>query len=322
GLGFDRCSVGVVTNIREDHIGLNGVEDMEDLFWIKSLVLETTEEGGHCVINGNDDFAERLIERANGQIVLFSMEKNTLIDKNISAGVPVFVLEGEELFAYIDGEPQRLAHVSEIPFLAGTVSMMVENTLAALATAYSSGFPLEKAVEALKTFETNEEMCPGRLNLYDVNGVKVLFDYAHNQDALVGLANYVKGLKAKKTKFIYMGLGDRSDVSMIKNGFEAGKHFDELIFSEKEDQLRGRESGVISSLLKIGAGKAGKEAEIILQHREALDHVLENSSEGDMVICANLDYTSEDLKQYIMKTEKEEEYVEEIKALGAVETAT
>ncbi len=322
GLGFDRCSVGVVTNIREDHIGLNGVEDLEDLFWIKSLVLETTEEGGHCVINGNDDFAERLVERANGQIVLFSMEKNTLIDKNISAGVPVFVLEGEELFAYIDGEPMRLAHVSEIPFLVGTVSMMVENTLAALATAYSSGFPLEKAVEALKIFETNEEMCPGRLNLYDVNGVKVLFDYAHNQDALIELANYVKGLERKKTKFIYTGLGDRSDVSMIKNGFEAGKHFDELIFSEKDDQLRGRESGVISSLLNIGAEKAGKEPKIILDHHEALAHVIEKSSEGDLVVCANLDYTSEDLQQFIMKAEEEEVYIEEIKALSTVETPT
>ncbi|MFW6144682.1 MAG: glutamate ligase domain-containing protein, partial [Candidatus Natronoplasma sp.] len=242
-----------------------------------------------------------------------------LVDKNISAGVPSFVLEGNDLVAYIDGKPQKLAHISEIPFLMGTVSMMVENTLAALATAYSSGFPLEKAIEALKTFETNEEMSPGRLNMYEVDGVKILFDYAHNKDALEELAKYVRGIGALNAKLLYTGLGDRTDESIIKNGMVAGRHFDELIFSEKPDQLRGRDEGVIPSLLKKGAELSGKECKIISDHHKALQFVLENSSQGEMVVCANLDYTSEDLKRLLPETEKTEEFeLEEIKSTDLV----
>ncbi len=310
GIGFDRCQVGVVTNIRGDHLGLNGVEDLDDLFWTKSLVVEVTEKNGYSVINGNDNYAEKLMERARGTPVLFGVERNELIDEYIGEKGTAFVHEKGELVAYIDGEKQMISPVSDIPYLGNGAKMLIENTLAAVAACYSVGIPVQEMKKALATFELSEEMNPGRLNTYDLGEIKVVFDYAHNQDSLKALGEYIEGISSKGNKLVYTGLGDRSDQAIKENGEIAAKQFDNLIFTEKEDQLRGREPGMIAKLLRQGALCQGKEALIIKDAQEALSFALQDAKPGETVVCANLDFTSEDLQETLSKgklTENSEE---------------
>lgn len=312
GLGFDRCDVSVVTNIREDHLGVDDIEDIEDLFWIKSILLETTAEDGFCVINAEDGFAPRLIEKANGTPILFANEKNNLLAEHVSSGGTAFFRQEDEIIACIDGDRIPLARLDEFPYLSNGARMLVENALAALATSYAAGIPLKTIVEALKTFEMNEEMNPGRLNTYDIEGVKVIFDYAHNVNGLEALAEYVSCLSAENTILLYTGLGDRLDESIRKNGETAAERFDKIVFSEKEDQLRGRDNGMIQALLNEGAFRKGKTGIIILDPDDALHFVLDQAKPSDIVVSANLDFTSEDLDAYLAGKNEEKDKVEEV----------
>jgi cyanophycin synthetase len=84
GLGYDWSDIAVITNIREDHIGQDGIHDIEDLVHIKSLIAERVREGGTLILNADDEQCVRLIEnsrvrRVNKQFVYFSLNDNHLL---------------------------------------------------------------------------------------------------------------------------------------------------------------------------------------------------------------------------------------------------
>ncbi|MFW5945861.1 MAG: cyanophycin synthetase [Candidatus Natronoplasma sp.] len=298
GLGFDKCSVSVVLNIREDHIGSNGVEDRDDIFWVKSLLVEVTDKEGYSVINGNDDYAEQLIEKANGTPILFGVEKNQLIEEHIENGGEAFVREGDELVAYLEESVKNIANVKDLPFLRGGVKMLVENTLAAMAAGYASGLEVDRFKNALSKFNTDECTTPGRLNVFEVEDRNIVVDYAHNPDGLRNLSEFSDHISDGNRKIlVFTGLGDRTDKDLLENGEIAGERFDELVFTEKDDLIRGRDPGEIMSLLKEGALKMNNEPVTIQDPMKAISYALGESKPGDAVVCANLDITSEHLAE-------------------------
>lgn len=313
GLGFDRCSVSVVTNIREDHIGLNGIDNLEDLFWVKSLVVEATEKDGYCVINANDDFAEKLISKAKGRPVLFSIERNELIDKQIKEGKTAFVYEGTKLVKYEKGERVEILDVYEVPFLLGGVEMMVENALAAIAAAYSSGIDLEVILTALTTFKMDEEMNPGRMNIFEVSGKRVIVDYAHNPDAVRALGELVSHIPAKRKIIVFAGVGNRKDKSLKKCGKEISRWFDDIIITENTKVLRGRPIGQMSSIIADSVRNEGKEPIIKNDIKEAIPFAVSKASKDDLVILADLDLESEDIEEILNSST-------EINNLGSLKT--
>ncbi len=296
GLGFDKCSVSVVLNIREDHIGMNGVEHRDDIFWVKSLLVEATDENGYSVINGNDDYAEQLIEKANGTPLLFGVEKNQLIENHIKNGGEAFVQKGDELVAFLQEGVKNIANVKDLPFLRGGVMMLVENTLAAMAAGYASGLEVDRFKNAFAKFETDECTTPGRLNVFEVEDRNIVVDYAHNPDGLKNLSEFTDHISNGNRKIlVFTGLGDRTDEDIIENGEVAGEKFDRLIFTEKDNLIRGRESGEIMSLLKEGAELMKNQPVTIQDPMKAISYALGESTPGDVVVCANLDITSEHL---------------------------
>jgi len=298
GLGFDKCSVSVVLNIREDHIGMNGVEDRDDIFWVKSLLVEATDKDGYSVINGNDDYAEQLIEKANGTPVLFGVEKNQLIENHVKNGGEAFVREGDELVAYLKEGVKNIANVKDLSFLRGGVRMLVENTLAAMAAGYASGLEVDRFKNALAKFQTDECTTPGRLNVFEVEDRNIVVDYAHNPDGLKNLSEFTDHVSNGNRKIlVFTGLGDRTDEDILENGEVAGENFDRIIFTEKEDLIRGREAGEIMSLLKEGAEEMKNEPVTIQDPMKAISYALGESRPGDVVVCANIDISSEHLAE-------------------------
>ncbi|MFW6142259.1 MAG: cyanophycin synthetase [Candidatus Saliniplasma sp.] len=313
GLGYDKCSVGVITNIREDHIGSDGIQDIEDIFWIKSIVTESVDPRGYSVINAKDVYAERLMRRARGRIVLFSTERNELIDEHIEKKGITFLYEDGGLIAYIDRYPVYLSDVNAIPYLMGGVEMMVENTLAAVAAAYSSGISLISILDALKSFELDEKMSPGRLNTVELGPIPVVLDYAHNQDALRGLGEYSTHLNSRKNILVFAGVGDREDEALKRCGEEASTWFDEIIITENLSQLRGRKLGEMTKIIAEGVSSKGKTTEVIIDHEEAITRALQKAGLGDTVFVVDLDLTSNDIEKFLPVVERKEFVKNEIK---------
>ena len=308
GLGFDRCNVGVVTNIGKDHLGVDNLQDKEDLFWIKSLILEATEKDGYCIINANDNYTERLIEKANGKPILFSTERNNLVNKHIEQQKTVFVHEKGSIYSYINDEKNHLTNVNDLPYLEGGAEMLIEDTLSTISACYSVGIKPKKTIESLKTFELDEEKNPGRMNKLQINDLKIVLDYAHNPDSLKALGEYANHLKAKRKIIVFTAPGDRRDDLIKECGEEMTEWFDEIIVTENPNpemnMMRGRNEGEISKLINEGIREKGKEPNSTYNNVEnAVKHAIEITNPEDLLILADLDLTKEKLKK-IIETKK------------------
>jgi cyanophycin synthetase len=204
GLGFDRADVGAVLNISADHLGLKGIETVEDLADVKSLVVETVERRGTSVLNADDPLTRRMARRAGGSIAWFSLEGGEnmadWLRKHVEAGGVAVVREaGDEgglLVLHRDGRREIVMPASEIPAcLDGMAAFNIANALAAIAICAAQDVSTLTIRSALGTFRSTYEQNPGRLNIHDAHGFRVIVDYAHNAAGLEALGNVIRGLR-------------------------------------------------------------------------------------------------------------------------------
>ena len=297
GLGFDRCDVGAVLNIQPDHLGLKGIETVEDLAWVKSLVVEVVTDNGTSVLNADDALTLKMRRKARGHLTLFSMHGGNAASKDlqehIAGGGTALVREptvlGDELVLYEGGQRRPIMRARDIPAtLGGFAQVNVQNALAAAAIAVAQNVDLGVIRTALGSFSTSFEQSPGRLNLYDGHPFRVLLDYAHNPSGMEYLRDLVAHLRPPRGRVIgVMGVaGDRRDEDIRRMGELAAQTFDELVI--REDELRrGRREGEGARLVREGALAAGfPEAHLttILQEPAAVDHALRAARPGDLVI--------------------------------------
>lgn len=284
GLGYDLADVAVVTNIGSDHLGQDGIESLEDLFWVKSLVVEAVKDDGYVVLNADDSFAPRLAAASRGQVVYFSLhEDNVLVRRQLAAGgKAVFVRNGIVYFAS-GKELVRLIRVKSIKAsMSGRALHNLENALAAAAAAYSCGLSPIAIRRGLRTFTDN----PGRLMIYQLRDITVIVDYGHNGPAFRRVAEFARTLGPRRLLAVIGVPGDRRDDLIIQAGEVAGARFDQVYIREDKD-LRGRAPGETAKLLYTGVRRAGMspgKAQIIPDIIDALKASLQEAKSGDVVV--------------------------------------
>ena len=267
GLGFDRCDVGAVLNVTADHLGLRGVDTIEQLAEVKSLLVEVVRKDGASVLNADDELVTRMAERAEGRIVYFSMHggesASRQVKEHIANGGTAVVLQpgvrGDMLAIYDAEQYIPLLWTHLIPAtLEGKALHNVANALAAAAICYARGVSVENIRQGLRTFATSFYLTPGRLNVFDEYAFRVIVDYAHNPAAIQALSDLVNRLRPNYRRTIGMisAPGDRRDVDIRAIGAIAGKTFDLLVIKEDNDR-RGRKEGDIAKLLWEAAHDAG-----------------------------------------------------------------
>ncbi|MPL95184.1 Cyanophycin synthetase [bioreactor metagenome] len=282
GLGYDLADVGVITNIANDHLGLDGIETTEDLIFVKSLVAEAVKDGGAAVLNADDESTPEVLKRVKVKPVLFGKSRKSVEKFKACTDVAVFT-EGEWLMIMDGGKTVRVARIADIPItLGGKIECNVENALAAASAAYMLGVPALAIAAGLMSFTEN----PGRFNLFEVNGVEVMLDYGHN------FAGYEQVLKTCK-KLDYNRLigvigmpGDRMDSSIKSVGELCGAYFDFIVIKEDCD-LRGRKVGEVADLLYQSVKDTGfPEENVFIDCREtdALTEALSRALPGDLIV--------------------------------------
>ncbi len=301
GLGFDRCDVGAVLNVTADHLGLRGVDTIEQLAEVKSLLVEIVHKDGAAVLNADDELVAKMAERAGGRIVYFSMHggesASGKVKEHIANGGTAVVLQpgvrGDMLAIYDAEQYIPLLWTHLIPAtLEGKALHNVANALAAAAICYARGVSVENIRQGLRTFATSFYLTPGRLNVFDEYAFRVIVDYAHNPAAVQALSDLVGRLRPNYRRTIGMisAPGDRRDVDIRAIGAIAGKTFDLLVIKEDNDR-RGREDGEIAKLLWEAAHDAGMPPDrmiTVLDELEATRHALSLAEPDDLVvICAD-----------------------------------
>jgi cyanophycin synthetase len=305
GLAFDHCDVGCVTNVTSDHLGLKGIETLDDLAAVKSVVVEAVHQTGWSVLNADNEYTAEMRHDAGGNICFFSTRSPgrwpDFLKEHVLAGGRLMSWnlddEGSDITLYEGEQKLFVAKVEDIPAtLGGLAGFNVENALAAAAMAYCNGISLSTIRAALSTYGTSYEQLAGRLNMIERDGMRIIIDYAHNPAGMRALGSVVKKMKPEHQKAIgVIGIaGDRRDEDIIEMGRVAAGIFERLIFKEDED-LRGRLSGEAAALLRHGAVNAGFtpcDIEVVLSEAEAVAHTLYLASPGDLVVVTADDIES------------------------------
>lgn len=292
GLGWDRCDVGCVLNVSADHLGLRGIDTVEEMSFIKRLVVEVTHDDGTSVLNADVPLVRAMAERASGQLMWFTRDPNNeFVREHVRRGGRAAGIEhgvnGEMLTLY-DGErhmPLIWSHL--IPAtLEGKAKFNVENALAAAAVAFSLGISLEHIRQGLRTFSTSFFQAPGRCNVFDEHPFRVIVDYGHNPAAMAAMAELVINMRRKRAIGVIGAVGDRRDEDIIELGRVAAGAFDFVIVKDDPNR-RGRPPGESAGLVVEGLLLGGLATErIVIEAEEppAIDLALAMAEPGDLLV--------------------------------------
>ena len=310
GLGYERNDVAVVLNVQPDHLGLRGVDTVEQLADVKAVPVEAVPRDGHAVLNADDPLVRAMRRRCSGQVVWFSMEPvgseiRDFIDIHCRRGGKAVVLEssdkGEMIVVRHGNRQMQLAWTHLLPATFGGRALMnVQNSLAAAAAAFAAGAPLHDIRQGLRTFSTNYYLSPGRLNQLEVEGVNVVVDYCHNAPGMRALGDFVDKLGDSLLATSDLGkpsrigvvatAGDRRDEDLLDLGRVAADHFDVIVVREDAGAARSaawgdsRPGGRRVSANGSASGARCKQVELVLDEIGAVRHAMSRANKGDLVI--------------------------------------
>jgi len=305
GLGFSRNDVGVVLNVTGDHLGLGGIHSIRQLAEVKRVVVEAVPRDGVAVLNADDPLVAAMSRHCSGSVIYFSMDpEHDRLKFQASRGRRAVTIEqgsnGEMIVLRQGRKSMSLVWTHLIPAtFEGRARMNVQNALAATAAAWAAGAHLHDIRQGLRTFTTSYFMAPGRLNMFELDGYRVVVDYAHNPPAMEAVGQFVDrltepsagGARAPVTGRrigVIATAGDRRDEDMVELGRVAARYFDEIIVREDENN-RGRPVGDTAALITAGIDKAGPQRRTesvitILDELEATRHALDIATDGDVVV--------------------------------------
>lgn len=288
GLGYDLADVGVIVNISEDHLGIDGLKTIEDIVHVKTLVVEAIKPDGYAVLNADDPMTPSILKKVKCKVVLFSTDpKNSLLEENLeNNGINVFV-KNNLLYCSSQTGEKFIARVNNIPITYnGMASFNVENALAAVSALAAVGVHPKEIRKGLYSFRPEVESNPGRLNIFDMGNFKVLLDYGHNPAGYSAVLNFIKKIGVARRVGIIGMPGDRLDRSIKEVGKLCGEAFDKIYIKE-DRELRERQPGETAEILLEGVLSTGfkpKQVKIIRDEAKALEAALDLARPGDLIV--------------------------------------
>jgi cyanophycin synthetase len=299
GLAFDRCDVAVVLNVSSDHIGLDGVETVADMARVKGVVARCATRA--AVLNAEDPHCAAMARRLlrGCEPFFFSMNPDhPVLLQHLDRGGRATYLESGQLILARGGERRVLLESATMPMaMNGHARHNVANALAAAAALTAFGHPPEAIVAALQSFTCDAKQNPLRCNAFDVHGVKVIVDYAHNKVACEALTTMTRSMLGPDARAVGVvtAPGDRRAADLFEIGKVYGGGFDELIVFDSNP--RGRNKGETPALILEGArsSAAGRGLHDESDVRDALALGLSLCRPGDVLV-----YTCPDTIEHLV----------------------
>jgi cyanophycin synthetase len=293
GMGYRWCNVACCLNVTSDHLGLKGIGTLEELARVKRIIIEVAKDT--AILNADDPLCLKMAGHTGaGHIGYVTMSpRHALVREHIRAGGRAAVLEeginGHMITLYDKGAHMPLLWTHLVPAtLEGRAMHNVQNAMFAALVAYSMGVKLENVRHGLRTFDTSFFQAPGRMNIFDEHGFKVILDYAHNPAAVEAMCTMVRRLEPKGRRICVLAApGDRRDEDIREIARHAAGVFD-LYICRRDDSLRGRGPDEVPRMLREGLlahGVPEGAITVIPSEAEALEAALRAARPGDLVLA-------------------------------------
>jgi cyanophycin synthetase len=292
GLGYMHSNIAACLNVSADHLGLGGIETVEQLAVVKRVVIESATDT--VVLNADDINCLKMADYADVTSIFYvtADPDHTLVKEHIKAGGKAIVLEkgmsGDMLTIYDKGLhiPVLWSHV--IPAtMEGKAIHNVQNAMFAAAMAYSFGVDLDNIRLGLRTFDTSYFQAPGRMNVFDEHPFKVILDYGHNPAALNAMAGLADRLEIKGRRIVVLSIpGDRRDIDVADAARTLAGHFDHYI-CKADDDRRDRAHDEIPEMFKaqfLANGISEDQISVVPNEEDAVAASLQMAEQDDLVI--------------------------------------
>jgi cyanophycin synthetase len=292
GMGYRRCNVGAVLNVQSDHLGMKGVETLEDLAAVKRIVIEVARDT--AVLNADDELCLQMADYTKAKHLFYVTmnAKHPLVREHILAGGRAIVLEpgmgGDMITMYDNGAHLPLLWTHLIPAtLDGKAAHNVQNAMFAAAICFSMGVKLEEIRLGLRTFDMTFFQAPGRMNVCDDHPFRVILDYGHNPAAVNAMVQLTDRLDALGKRIVVVAApGDRRDQDITEIATLVAGHFDHYI-CRRDDHFRGRDGDEVPGMQRqalLDAGVPEVQIEMIPDEVEAVNRALEMAEVGDLLL--------------------------------------
>ena len=287
GLGVDEVDVGVLLNIGSDHMGTDWIESQEDLCLAKSTVIEIVKKSGTSVLNADDSVTMSVLDRACGNIILFSLYPNNQnLKGHINEGGTVVTVDKRNVIIRNRGLDIIVCTLEEIPItFGGIVDFNISNALAVIGALYGLNLPTEQIRNGIMTFYPSANQNPGRMNLFDFQKFKVLVDYGHNPESARALARLLPRLSQGRKIALCHGTGSRTNEQIIEYGKALALAYDFIVLVDFDP--RDRPIGETPGLVREGLIKEGfkeENIEIVPEPDKAVDFLFSKAETGDLLV--------------------------------------
>ncbi len=297
GIAVSQAHAAVVTNVSSDHFGEYGIHDLDGLADVKLSVAGVLRPGGVLVLNAEDTQlrtkATHLAQRFGSCPTLgwFALDADleTLRIHRAKGGRTCGVRAGRLVLADPDGE-HDLGIAAAMPLtIGGFAPYNIANLAGAALAASALGIPAEVIAGVYAHFGAEVDDNPGRMMRYDIGGVRILLDYAHNPDGLRGFLAVAEHLRAGTGRFaILLGhAGNRQDADIEDLARVAARARPDLVVvKEIPTHLRGRAPGEIPRIIRNALLSAGVPDSAVMMQTgefEAAEQALQWARAGDVV---------------------------------------
>lgn len=263
--------VAVFTNLTQDHLDFH--QDLEDYFSAKALLFSPDYLQGRAVINQDDSYGERLIEKLNPEQVWCYSVSNSSADLWTSE---------------LNYEPNSVSGILHTPVgEAGFRSPLVgqfnlANLLAAVGAVLHLGLDLDSVVKALSQFPG----VPGRMERVQLSAeqeISVVVDYAHTPDSLENLLQATRPFIPGKMIAVFGCGGDRDRTKRPLMGEIVSTQADVPVVTSDNPRTENPEQ-ILQDIL---AGMPENVEPVLISDRATAIHTaIQQAQPGDGIIIA------------------------------------
>ena len=292
GMGVRNVNVGAVLNVQSDHLGIKGIDTLEQLAEVKRIVVEVAEDC--AVLNADDANVLKMSGYTQAKVICYVTMNpdHGLVREHIRAGGRACALEagvnGQMITLYDKGSHIPLMWTHLIPAtLEGKAMHNVQNAMFAASIAFSLGVSLDSIRQGLRTFDTSFFQAPGRMNVFSEHPFKVILDYGHNAHAVGVMTDLIQRLEVSNRRIVVLAApGDRRDEDILEITDVVTNKFD-LYILKRDDGLRGRDADEIPNMMATRLKANGVPAEnihVIPDEQLAIDAALNMAEAGDLLL--------------------------------------